>query len=67
MMEGFSALSSFFLWCLKFFIIKIWHREMTKASDNNLLDMPDKPSHQRQVGKIDKIINKCLKTSKGQQ
>lgn len=40
---------------------------MTKASDNNLLDMPDKPSHQRQVGKIDKIINKCLKTSKGQQ
>lgn len=30
----------------------------TSASNNNLVGMPDKPSHQRQAGKIDKTFIK---------
>lgn len=39
------------------------------ASENNPLDMPDlpdKPFHQRQEGKIDKIFMKHLKISQNQ-
>ena len=42
----------------------------TFASENNPLDMPDlpdKPFHQRQKGKIDKIFMKHLKISQSQQ